>query len=115
HQRLQPGTGAVPLARDAERGFAETPERVAREADAEQQQQKQAKRLLGEQLQRTLLVGLVPRGLAEGDEDRDPADEDVENAARGEARASEGPGCRAVGSAPSRRGCSGGSCRSHTR
>ena len=58
-QRLQPGAGAVPLPGDAEGRFAEPPQRVGGEADAEQPQRDQAVRLAREQLESALLVGFA--------------------------------------------------------
>ena len=91
-QGHQPGAGAVPVIGDAEGGLAEPPQRIAGEPDAQQPQRDQAVGLAGQQLQGALLVRLV-RALAERNQDRDPADEDVEDPARGEARPGQCP-CR---------------------
>ena len=77
-QRLQPGAGARRLAGDAERGLAQPPEGVGREADAEQPERNQPVGLAREQLQGALLIRL-PRALAQRDEQRDPADQDVDD------------------------------------
>jgi hypothetical protein len=57
--------------------------RVPDEADAEQPEREQAVGLAGQQLQGTLLTGLV-RAVAERDLDGQPADQDVDDAASGE-------------------------------
>ena len=74
--------GPRPLAGDAERGLAQPPQRVGREPDGEQPERGQPVGLAREQLQGALLVRLA-RALPERDKHRDPADEDVDDAARG--------------------------------
>ncbi len=49
-RRGNPQANAVPLTGDAGGGFAETPQRIAGESDAEQQQRDQAIGLAGKQL-----------------------------------------------------------------
>ena len=97
------GASAVPLTGDAEGGFAQSPQRIPGEADAEQPQRDQAVGLAGQQLQSALLVSL-PRGLAERDQDRDPAEEHVQDPARGETCPGQRPRRRAVGGEPGRAG-----------
>ena len=113
-QRLQSRTGAIALSGDAKGGLAEAPEGIAREPDGEQPQRDQPVGLARQQLQGTLLVSL-PRGLAERDQDRDPADEDVQDPARGEARPGQRPRRLAVRCPPGRTGRVCGYRGSHTR
>ena len=84
-QRLQPGSGPRRLGGDAERGFAQPPQGVGGEADAEQPQRNQPVGLTREQLQGAALIRFL-RALAERDEHGDPADQYVDDTPRRQAR-----------------------------
>ena len=71
-----------------ERGAEEPPDRVAAEADREDDEQEGAERLVGECPDRALLVGELPL-VAHGDEEREHADDPVDQPARDEAGARE--------------------------
>ena len=87
------------LAGDAERGLAQPPQRVGREADAEQPERDQPVGFAREQLQGALLVRLA-RAVPQRDQHRDPADQDVDDTARGQARTGQEVCRRAVGGPP---------------
>ena len=75
--------GAVP-----ERGAEEPPDGVAAEADRDDDEQEGAERLVGERPDRALLIGELSL-VADGDEEREHADDPVDQSARDEARARE--------------------------
>src|ERR1700722_2953069 len=100
-QRLEPRADAGSLAGDAERGLAQPPQGVGGEADAEQPQRDQPVGLAREQLQGAELIGLA-LALSQRDQHRDQADEDVDDAAGGQAGASQEMCRRAIGRPPCR-------------
>src|SRR5580700_11422912 len=113
-QRDQPGARAVLLTGHAEGGFAEPPQGVGGEADAEQPQRDQPVGLAREQLQGALLVGFL-RAVAERDQHRDPADQQVDDAARGQAGAGQDVRRWAARGPPGAAGGAGGRYGVHTR
>ena len=98
-QRLEPGAGPGRLASNAERGLAQPPQRVAREADAKQPERDLPVGFAREQVQGALLVRLA-RAVPQCDQRRDPADQDVDDTARGQARTSQEVCRRAAGGPP---------------
>ena len=67
-----------------EGGAEESPDRVAAEADREDDEQERAERLVGERPDRALLVGELTL-VAHGDEEREHADDSVHHPAGDEA------------------------------
>src|SRR5205085_11032439 len=72
----------------SEQSVSEPPERKSRQADRDQDQEQLAERLVRDRLQRALLVRRLPAG-AEGELDREYADDRVDQAPRNEPRASQ--------------------------
>ena len=88
-----------PIASDAERGLAQPPQRVARESDAEQPERDQPVGFAREQVQGALLVRLA-RAVPQRDQHCDPAHQDVDGPARGQAHSGQEMRRRATGSPP---------------